>query len=234
MAKLFGKRAEARPEPAAARLNEDAYLAARREWNERYGSYRTRAATWRAFAFLMAATALVLGMALWYVAMQRKVIPYVVEVDRIGQAVAVRQAETQRPVDNRVVKAMLARFIVDTRSVLADGIAQRQAIDRIYALLAGGARATSYMNEYFQRENPFERAKATLVSVEIISTLPQTDKTWLVEWEETTRDGAGQVMLKNRWKAFLTVAFNPPTDEQQIRINPLGIFVVELNWAQTL
>ena len=41
----------------------DAYANARREWNERYGSYVTRAKVWRLFAFVMAVTTAVLGVA---------------------------------------------------------------------------------------------------------------------------------------------------------------------------
>jgi type IV secretion system protein TrbF len=212
----------------------DAYALARLEWNERYGSYIARARVWRLFAFLMAATALVLAIGLLYMAGQQKVVPYVVEVDRLGQAVRVQAADVPRATDPRVVKAMLARFIGDARSVIGDGIAQRQAIDRVYAMLANGSRGVAYLNEFYQRENPFTRAQTQLISIDITSTLPQTDKTWLVEWEETARNTAGQVLTKTRWKAFLTVAFNPPSDEQQIRINPLGVFITDANWAQTL
>ena len=32
----------------------------------------------------------------------------------------------------------------------------------------------------------------------------------------------------------MTIALNPPTDERLSRINPLGIYVVNVNWSQVL
>jgi type IV secretory pathway TrbF-like protein len=65
------------------------YLSARREWNERYGDYIARARNWRWAAFAALAVSLVLAIGVVWEAAQSKVVPYVVEVDKLGDAVPI-------------------------------------------------------------------------------------------------------------------------------------------------
>src|SRR5271168_4716007 len=87
---------------------ENPYLSARREWNERYGDYIAHARNWRGAAFAALAIALVLAIGVAWQAAQSKVVPYVVEVDKLGDAVPVARADRAAPADGRVVKAELA------------------------------------------------------------------------------------------------------------------------------
>jgi len=198
----------------------DPYLDARREWNERYGSYISRAKNWRLMAFGVLGVCLVQTVGLVVMATQNKLVPYVVQVDKLGSAVPVARADQMGKTDERVVKALLARFISDARGVVSDGIAQRQMIDRTYAMLSNGTRALSIVNEFYKGDPPYSRAATSGVTTEISSVIPVTEKTWQVEWEETTRSTSGAIINKLRWKANLTLAFNPPTNERQIRVNP--------------
>ncbi len=84
------KRVEAVAANAAAFDNP--YLSGRREWNERYGDYIARARSWRCAAFAALAVSLVLATGLVWQGVQRRVAPYVVEVDKLGVAVAVAPA----------------------------------------------------------------------------------------------------------------------------------------------
>src|ERR1700730_18268033 len=96
---------------------DDPYLSARREWNERYGSYIARARNWRLAALgSISVSAILAGGVLW-LGSQSKLVPFVVEVDKLGQAVAVQRADRATPADQRIVKAQLAAWIVDVRSV---------------------------------------------------------------------------------------------------------------------
>ena len=81
---------------------ENPYLSARREWNERYGDYIARARNWRRAAFAALAVSLVLAIGVAWQAAQSKVVPYVVEVDKLGDAVAVGRADRAAPADSRV------------------------------------------------------------------------------------------------------------------------------------
>ena len=140
------------------------YLDARREWNERYGDYIARAHNWRLMAFGVLGICLLETAGLVGMAMQNKYVPYVVEVDKLGAAVPVMRADTMAKVDRRVIKAFLARFISDARGVVSDGIAQRQMIDRVYAMLSNGTRALTVVSEYYKGDPPFNRAATTGIS----------------------------------------------------------------------
>ena len=83
---------------ADAAALETPYLSARREWNERYGDYIARARSWRWAAFGALAVSLVLAIGVVWQGAQSKVVPYVVEVDKLGDAVAVARADRAAPV----------------------------------------------------------------------------------------------------------------------------------------
>ena len=65
----------------------------RREWNERYGDYIQQARQWRRLAILCASIALVAVLGIAWIGSRSKLVPYLVEVDRSGNAVAGREAK---------------------------------------------------------------------------------------------------------------------------------------------
>ena len=95
------------------------------------------------------------------------------------------------------------------------------------------------MNEYMNDEanNPFRRAEKELVSIEITSVLQQSDETWQIDWKETVTDRQGVRISDFRMRALLMVHVVPPTNrtsEDQIRKNPLGIYIRDFNWSKQL
>ena len=110
------------PPPAASTHNP--YLAARKEWDERYGDLITRARNWRAFALLVAAVALVQASGLIYLSGKSKVVPFVVAVDSLARVVAAGPAHPASALDERLVRAALYEWIGDLRLVTTDGVAQ--------------------------------------------------------------------------------------------------------------
>jgi type IV secretion system protein VirB5 len=72
------------------------------------------------------------------------------------------------------------------------------------------------------------------VSVEVNSVLPTSDRTYEVEWVETTRDLYGAVKATDRWKGSFSVVINPPQDERQARVNPVGLYITNASWARVL
>jgi type IV secretory pathway TrbF-like protein len=210
------------------------YLEARREWNERYGDYIQQAHHWRTLALICAAVALICVLGVVYIGAQSKIVPYVVEVDKLGETVAVARADRAAPVDPRVIKAYLARFVSDWRTVTVDRVAQKSAIDRVYSMLPNGSIAVSKLNDFFKTHNPFSLSGRESVAVAVTNILPISDTTWQVEWQETTRDSRGEVQGTVRMRLSILVGLRPPTQEQLVLINPLGIYVTDINWAQQL
>jgi type IV secretory pathway TrbF-like protein len=226
----------ARPESASPleEAPQNPYLAARREWNERYGEYIARAHAWRLTAFLALGLALIAVGGLAYLAVQNRVVPYIVAVDKLGAPVAVSDAERAAPADTRIVRAMLARFIVNLRSVYADAAAQRRAIEDAYALLSAADPATHLINSYYREQYPFDRARSETVSVEIRSVLPISERTWQIEWEEVLRSRSGEEKKRLHMLAAATIALAPPQDEGTLLRNPIGLYVQEINWSQQM
>jgi type IV secretion system protein VirB5 len=72
------------------------------------------------------------------------------------------------------------------------------------------------------------------VSIDVNSVLPTSDRTFEVDWVETTRDLYGAVKGTDRWKGSFSIALNPPTDERLARINPLGVYVTNVSLAKVL
>jgi type IV secretory pathway TrbF-like protein len=218
----------------AAQSQLNPYVEGRREWNERYGDYIKQAHNWRIVAFGSGATALVAVLGVVYIGAQSKVVPYVVEVDKLGEAAAVGRADRTAAVDPRIVRAYIARFVADWRTVTVDTQAQKGAIDRVYSMLPGGSLALEKANDFFKAHNPFVVSAKQSVDVAVSNLLQISDRSWQVEWRESTRDNRGEVLGSVRMKASIMIGITPPTDERLMLINPLGVYITDLNWSQQI
>jgi type IV secretory pathway TrbF-like protein len=70
--------------------------------------------------------------------------------------------------------------------------------------------------------------------VDVQSVLQDSEETFEVEWTETIRDLCAAAKEKLRWKGAFTIAINPPKDEGQAGVNPLGIYVTQASWSRVL
>lgn len=218
-------------------LDDNPYLNARRTLNEYNGAIIGSRQIWQAIALicLMIAVGAVGGGI--YFASQSTFIPYVVEVDKLGQAVAVRRAERASAIDERIVHASLAAFVRDVRIVSFDRAAQNDAIWRAYAMLQNSDPATTKITEYMRDPvtNPAKRAEEVSVGIEIVSVLRQTEETWEVDWVERVWTRQGIREGQYRMRGLLTIYFVPPTSsttEEEIRMNPLGMYVRDFTWSR--
>jgi type IV secretory pathway TrbF-like protein len=210
------------------------YLAARREWDERYGSLIIRARNWRIAAVLALAVALVATCGLIALSMKAKVVPYVVAIDNLGRVLASGPADQASRADDRLKRAALFQWVSDLRTVTIDGIAQRKAIDRVYSMIANGSPAQVEIGDFYRNDPPYQRAQTKTVEVDVKAVFAASDKTYQVEWSETIRALSGQVESENHWKGSFTIAVSPPNDERLVRINPLGIYVTNVSWSKVL
>ncbi len=227
-------KSEDRKEAPAPMPGHNPYLAARKEWDERYGDMISRARNWRVIAMLCAAMALVQTCGMIALALRSKVVPYIVAVDSLGRVVASGAAEQGSIADDRMRRAALFQWIGDLRSVTTDGVAQRKAIDRVYSYIANGSSAQTFISEFYRNAPPQKRALIETVSVDVQSVLPTSDQTYEIEWLETVRDLQGQIKSQDRWKGAFTIVVHPPDDERLLRVNPLGIFVTNASWSRVL
>jgi type IV secretion system protein TrbF len=208
------------------------YLAARREWNERYGSYIAQARTWRLTAFLSLGIAAVAVSGIVWIGSQNHVVPYVVQTDKLGDALAIQRADVAAPIDSRLIRSQLAKWINDVRCVYTDVSAQRHLIDEAYAMVDQNAAAAEQLNGWFREHSPFTEAQTEIVSVQVQSVLPLSANTWRVEWQEVSRSRDGSKVSSAQWQAVITIAIKPPTTDADILVNPTGLFVKTFNWQQ--
>jgi type IV secretory pathway TrbF-like protein len=208
------------------------YLAARREWNERYGSYIVQASAWRLTALASLGVAFVAVVGIAWIGAQNRIVPYVVQTDKLGDAIAVRRADVSAPADPRLVRAQLARWVTDVRSVYVDVAAEKHIVTEAYAMVDRNAAAGPTLNDWFSRNDPFKRAQDDTVGVAVQSVLPLSGNTWRVEWQEETRTRQGGLESSQQWQATITININPPTDDATILVNPTGLYVESFDWSE--
>ena len=213
---------------------ENPYLAARREWNERYGDYIQAARNWRLIgitALLMAVIGF--GYALFQ-STQVKLVPYIVEVDKLGTAVTAGTPQQIEYADPRVVRATLGAFVSNLRSVTPDAVVQKQYIDRTYALLRTADPATEKVNAWYRGNSPFDKAKTATVAVEVSNIVALSSQTYQIDWTEYERDRKGKETASRRFRGIATVTLTPPQDEGVIRLNPIGLYLKDFEWTAQL
>src|ERR1700744_5260141 len=107
------------------------YLAARREWDERYGEFITRARNWRKVAMISAFAAMLATGGMVWLSAKSHVVPFVVLIDSLGRPVASGLAEQTSVGDDRLRRSVIQGWIENVRMVTKDGVGQRKAIDPV-------------------------------------------------------------------------------------------------------
>jgi len=211
------------------------YVAARHEWDERYGSLITQARNWRVAFQISAAIALVAVAGAIWLSVHSRTKVFVVALDHLGRSVAAGYADQSGVAnDDRVRRSSILNWGEGLRTVPSDSVAQAKAIRTVYAQIAQGSAAMSAINDFYRGDPPPTRGKTETVSIDVNTVLPTSDRSYEVDWTETTRDMQGVVTATARWKGSFMIAVDPPTDEATARMNPLGIYVTNASWSRVL
>ncbi|MCI1141466.1 conjugal transfer protein TrbF [Sphingomonas sp. WKB10] len=210
---------------------ETPYQRAAQVWDDRIGSARVQARNWRLMAFGSLALSAGLSAALVWQSASGSIVPWVVQVDRLGQAQAVEPATAgYRPTDPQIA-FHLARFVEEVRSIPADAIVVRQNWLRAYDFTtAAGAQA---LNDYARANDPFVKVGKQQIAVDVSSVIRASPDSFRVAWTER-RYQDGSLADTSRWTAILTVVVQPPRDAEALRKNPLGIYVNAINWSKEM
>ena len=213
------------PEP------ETPFQKAAQVWDERIGSARVQARNWRLIAFGNLALVAGLSGALVWQAQHGTVTPWVVQVDKLGQAQAVSSAIADyRPTDPQIAWH-LARFIENVRSIPADPVIVRQNWLAAYDFVTDKGAAA--LNDYARANDPFSKIGKIEVAVEISSVIRASTDSFRVAWIERRYENASLAATEH-WTAILTIVIDTPHDAEHLRKNPLGVFVNAINWSREL
>lgn len=200
------------------------YLAARREWNERYGSYIQEAQHWRLCALIAMGLTLVAVSGAIYIGSQSKMVPYVIGTDTLGRVNFVGLPQAQG-LDERSVQAFLADWISHHRSVVTDRTVQMRFIEKTYAMIAKGSPMKTLFDQWYTvGHDPFVRAQSMSVSVEVESVLKLSGQSYQIEWQEKPIDSRGQALVPERYRAIVSLE-KKEVDHHNVLSNPLGIYL---------
>ncbi|WP_257538933.1 conjugal transfer protein TrbF [Sphingobium sp. CFD-1] len=210
---------------------ETPYQRAGQLWDERIGSARVQARNWRLMAFGMLALSSATASGLIWQSLQSRVVPYVVEVDRLGEARAVSQAEADyRPTDPQIAY-QLARFIENVRGVSLDPVLMRRNWLQAYDFAS--ERGAIFLGEYARARQPFARIGEQTASVQVTSVLRASNRSFQVKWTESEYERGSQAG-SSRWTAILTIVTKVPRTADDLRRNPLGIYVDAIDWSREI
>lgn len=211
------------------------YAAARAEFNEVFGDFMTQSRNWRFVALVSVITTMIAVGSLGVRATQSKFIPYIVEVDKHGTAQTVGLAtRVDTSTDDGLVRSYLRRFVMSCRGVSVDPIVAKANVDDCFGMVAQGSSAARRITETFEAKNPLLLGRTQTVEVTVATPLRISSQSWQLAWNEKTRDLTGKLLENRDWKSTVTVAFNPPEDDAHAIVNPLGLFVMDLDWRPEL
>lgn len=213
------------PEP------ETPYQRAAQVWDDRIGSARVQAKNWRYMAFGSLVLSAGFAAALVWQSVQGTVVPWVVQVDNLGQAQALAPAVADyRPTDPQIAWH-LGRFIEQVRSIPADPIIVRQNWLRAYEWTTD--RGAGALNDYARTNDPFTKVGKQQIAVDVSSVIRASPDSFRVAWTERHFEN-GALASTQRWTAILTIALQPPRDAERLKVNPLGIYVNAINWSREM
>jgi type IV secretory pathway TrbF-like protein len=124
---------------------------------------------------------------------------------------------------------MIQEFIQHAKTVTGDLAGEKEHLNDAYALADKQAKAeldAYYFDKQIDRL-PFDIAKKSWIQVTIPRVLKSSvPNTYQVDWQESKTDNNTVVTEDSAWRATVTVGDGPITDR-----NPLGLYVVNLDWA---
>lgn len=196
------------------------------EWDDRIGTSRVQAANWRLAFFSSMLFSLVCVVGLIVQSTKASVIPYLVEVEASGQVRLVGAVTTQDwSLTESSKRESLTRFIRNLRSISSDHniLQERFAYVRNHATPAGQLQ----IDRMLESHDPFERFGKEQRTIRIISqnALKGSKEAYRVEWEEKVFGEGGGPAQKQHYVGEFHLSIIPPTDEQTLELNPLGVYV---------
>jgi type IV secretion system protein VirB5 len=210
---------------------ETPYQRAAQVWDDRMGAARVQARNWRLACFgALSVSGILAGGLLWQNA-RGSIVPWVVQVDKLGAASAVAPADAAyRPTDPQIA-FHLARFIEDVRGIATDPVVVRNNWLRAYDFTTD--KGALMLNDYARTNDPFAQIGKVQVAVDVSSVIRASGDSFRIAWTERHYQD-GSLAATERWSAIATIVVQTPRTPDALRKNPLGVFVNAINWSKEL
>lgn len=206
------------------------YKRAKQIWDHRLGTANSHADHWRWMAFGLVVLVAILCLSLTYVGSQSKIVPYVVEVSGNGQISAINKATENSYVPSQeLTKYAIQNFIQSVRSLPSDPVIARTNLESSYHFLT--SRGASILNALFTQDNPIAEFGKKTRSLHVDTILPLSNHTYQAEWSEIEYDLNGNRTRLQMFRGAFTVLNQAPKTEEEVRKNPLGIYIDNFSWA---
>jgi type IV secretory pathway TrbF-like protein len=202
----------------------------RSEWNDRYMNMSKMIRRWQIAFFSAIISVVILSIVIGKIATEAKVQPFVVETNN-GMPYAVKPMEAISYKDQKLINFAINQYIINARTVISDVDAEKALLNKLYAYTANNA--ISFLHDYYETNNPFDRASQYNVTVSIVNSLPIGKDSWQVTWDETKHNtNGGNVLATSRWVANLTYQIGD-VNPNFITDNPFGFYITQISWSQS-
>ena len=213
----------------AAAAPDTPYARARQEWDQRMGAAVLSARAWRALAFGALGLSAIMAVSLVAVAMQKRSFVDVVEVDPQGQVMSVHAADGSWSPNQAEITSELGRFVRLVRSLPTDGVVLRDNWMQAYRFLT--PQAAAHLTQLARDDDPFLSLGRVGRTVQVRSILARSDHAWEVTWVERNTNETGTTDPEVFTGVF-SVSTHPPTNADEIAVNPLGILITDFSWSR--
>ncbi len=204
------------------------YLDGRYAFERLFGDLARGRRSWQSVAFLALLMNVLLAGGYIHLASQHKVIPYVVELDALGEMRAAGKLSV-REVPERAITATLRRFVHNMRTVPTDARLLNIRLQDARAHVHGRAAKTLVADLDRERENlerMLERGDTRYVEeINSILKVPGEGILYRVSWRELVQIGHEERI--SAFEGHFQVHVEPVEDEDALASNPLGIYVMD-------
>ena len=209
------------------------YLSARYRFEQLFGDLARGRRSWQTVAVISLLTNLILILGFTSLALQHKVVPYVVELDALGETRSAGPLEVGE-IPERALEAALRRFVHNARTVPTDARLLNVRLQDAKAYTSG--RAAKTLIDELNRERPrleqmLRRGDTRYVEhISSVLRMPGEGRLYRVSWRE--RERVGMDDRESAFEGHFQLHLQPGTSEDVLQVNPMGILITDYTWTR--
>ena len=195
----------------------------------------TNAKHWRLAFFAVLFTTLALTGGILYAMTRSLVEPVVITVDKttgVTNVVGKATEHTYTP-QQAEIAYFLSHVVRLLRTVPLDPVVVRAQWNEAYHFMRQSA--ASKLNDWArQPDSLLSKVGQETVTLQLQSVLPIAADSYELRWSQSSYQREGALKESSTWTATFTLEFEAPSTEEEIAVNPLGIFVKDFEWHRDL